>query len=110
MTSKKSPTKHLSTEHQTPSTPCTNPDQPDAIEEYSILKKEITQRVKAIGIDVKYPVTGDRNYILEADGTLRMRYATVDRATNTWRRVEWAYFTADCKAGLWTKLENLKTK
>lgn len=79
----------------------------DTIEEYAELKREITQRVRTYGINFVFPVTGSRNYILEADGTLMMQCAGEKRGTNTWKRFHWNLFKDDCRNGLWRKLEHI---
>ena len=88
----------------------TNPDQPDQLEEYSIMQREITERVQAIGLTARFPIQGDRSYDVEADGTLRMVYAGCNRATNTWRKREWDYFHLDCRNRLWERLAKFAAK
>lgn len=82
----------------------------DTIGEYAQLKREISDKVRELGLDYRFPVSGSRNYVLEADGTLWMEYAGQKKATNRWESQEWKYFVYDCKNGLWPKLERLAAK
>lgn len=74
--------------------------------DYAQLKREITQRVRALGLDMMYPVTGDRNYVLESDGSCYMHYAGRHTPVSRWTREDWAMFADDCRHGrLWPRLE-----
>jgi hypothetical protein len=82
-------------------------------DEYSPLKKEITEKVKDLAVNagkddprrtIRFPVDGCRNYELESDGTFWMQYGDVRRSHNVWTDREWRYFENDCKNNLWERL------
>ena len=76
-----------------------------ALDEFAEDKRAITGRVKAIGITATIPMTGSRNYMIEADGTIIMQYADVRRSLNRWRKREWELYAEDCATrNLWVKL------
>lgn len=69
----------------------------DTLDEFAELKTEITAMIKdaALDADHRLEITGDHTYVLEPDGTLWLIHAGQRRATNTWRRQEWAIFRED---------------
>lgn len=84
----------------------------DTLDEYAELKKEITELVASLGVNQRLAITGDRNYELEADGTLWMQYGHGQdnrRAINRWRKREWTWFQEDLSCNrLKERLEALR--
>jgi uncharacterized membrane protein len=81
----------------------------DEFKEYAPMKKEITDRVKELGVNTILGITGDRNYHLESDGTIIMQYGHISAPIAKWNAEQWAYFKADVKQNhLLKRLDELK--
>ena len=79
----------------------------DTKEEYAELKREISDRVRALGVNIRcFPADGCVNYQLESDGTMWMQYGPIRRAPNRWTADDWERFERHTRNGLWEKLEN----
>jgi hypothetical protein len=89
-----------------------NLEEVDTIDEYAQLKTEISDRVRAIGVNCRcFPVDGCVSYSLEADGTLWMMCPGRERlAPNRWTSDDWRRFAEHVQSGLWEKLEALKVE
>lgn len=80
--------------------------QPKHLEKYAELKAEITERIKAFGVNATFAVTGDRNYILEDDGSFYIESSHAKTPVSRWTAAQWSSYHEDCMLGLWTKLES----
>ena len=69
----------------------------DEFAEYSPMKKELSDRVEALAVDAILAITGDRNYHLEADGSIAMQYGATWAPLAQWNKEQWAYFVEDVK-------------
>jgi len=76
----------------------------DEFDEFSPLKKELAEFVRKLAADALVPITGDRNYILEADGSIFMQYGENKVNSAHWTRFEWDHFKHDMAHGLQQKL------
>ena len=75
--------------------------------DYAALKRDISSRVRRLGINYTLPVTSSRSYTIEDDGTMWMQHAGRRVAPNRWTKADWVLFRYDCRRGLWDRLEKL---
>lgn len=76
-----------------------------SLADYAELKRDISSRVRKLGINHTQPVTTSRSYEVESDGTMWLIYYDRRVATNRWTKSDWSVFRADCRAGLWDRLQ-----
>jgi len=78
--------------------------QPKHLQKFADQKQEITERIKALGVNASYAITGDRNYVLEDDGSLYIESSHTRTPVSRWTAQQWDQYKEDCSRGLWTKL------